>query len=130
MLSGRADKIFISFEESKDFYNKKLQTKIFTTGNPVRESILNMPDREAAYRRFDLDITKRTLLIFGGSLGASAINETVARSLDELEGLGLNIIWQTGNSFKLESVRENIRCYKFIEEMGYAYSASDLVVSR
>jgi len=45
---------------------------------------------------FNLDLNKKTILAFGGSLGAKSINEFIAARLQAFRELDLQIIWQTG----------------------------------
>ena len=57
--------------------------KISITGNPVRKDILNTENKkEEAINFFDLDRSKKTILIIGGSLGARTINESINKNLN------------------------------------------------
>ena len=62
----------LSFEETVSLMQHK--DKCVVTGNPIRRELLNS-DKESA--RKNLNITKPYVLIFGGSLGADAINNCV-----------------------------------------------------
>ena len=49
--------------------------KLCFTGNPVRQDLIDISDKkEQAISHFNLDNTKKTVLILGGSLGAQRIN--------------------------------------------------------
>jgi UDP-N-acetylglucosamine--N-acetylmuramyl-(pentapeptide) pyrophosphoryl-undecaprenol N-acetylglucosamine transferase len=82
-----------------------------------------------------LEEGKKTILVFGGSQGARAINRALLQDLDSLKA-EWQILWQTGESdFSKISAEANgkaAKCavYPFIEDMGSAYAASDLVISR
>ena len=56
--------------------------KILFTGNPVRQDISGVSNkREEAITFFGLDANKKTILIIGGSLGASSINKAIQSNL-------------------------------------------------
>jgi UDP-N-acetylglucosamine--N-acetylmuramyl-(pentapeptide) pyrophosphoryl-undecaprenol N-acetylglucosamine transferase len=112
--------------------------KIILTGNPVRQALLDTKmTREEAIKSFGLDPTKKTILLVGGSLGARTINESVLQHLDLVKSSDVQFIWQTG-SFYRESIAErlkgetipNLIVTDFITDMGAAYKAADLVISR
>ncbi|MDI6703357.1 MAG: undecaprenyldiphospho-muramoylpentapeptide beta-N-acetylglucosaminyltransferase [bacterium] len=133
VLAWIADKIAISFEESK----KYLRHSATLTGNPVRGEIGKV-DRVSGLNHFGLDPHKFTILVFGGSLGAHSINKALIEALPYLEEVGcrLQIIHITGRedySFVREKVRESkitIQVFPYILKMGHAYAASDLVICR
>lgn len=130
MLEKKADKIHISFEDSKKYF--KNASKLFLTGNPVRTT-LELSNKEESLESFSLDKRKKTLLIIGGSLGARSLNIAVANSINEIISNDIQIIWQTGeyyyNEYKhLE--RNEVKVLPFIADMGKAYSSCDLLVAR
>jgi UDP-N-acetylglucosamine--N-acetylmuramyl-(pentapeptide) pyrophosphoryl-undecaprenol N-acetylglucosamine transferase len=82
-----------------------------------------------------------TLLIFGGSQGAHAINEAMIRCLPELrrQAPGIRIIHQTGDRdyndtlaayASFATTGESAEVFKFIEDMPAAFLRADLVVCR
>ena len=113
--------------------------KIVITGNPVRQSLIeNSISREDAIKSFGLDPEKKTILLVGGSLGARTINESIMQHLDMVENSGVQFIWQTGKYYNA-AIMEKLNAYKklpmlkvtdFISDMGAAYKAADLVISR
>ncbi|NTW73354.1 MAG: undecaprenyldiphospho-muramoylpentapeptide beta-N-acetylglucosaminyltransferase [Chlorobiaceae bacterium] len=130
LLARMATELHLSFEESRKFFGR--HRRMFVTGNPAR-SFLPM-DAGEARRGFGLDPSLPTLLVFGGSRGARSINNGVLGFVPALEGK-VNLIWQTG-SLDFQRIREALGSSKFlwvapyIEEMGPAYAAADLVVCR
>jgi UDP-N-acetylglucosamine--N-acetylmuramyl-(pentapeptide) pyrophosphoryl-undecaprenol N-acetylglucosamine transferase len=131
LLSNKADLIFTAFEESKNFFKKDVRKKVRFVGNPLRQSFEEIPDRNSALKKFKLEKEKKTLLIFGGSLGARSINKAVESNLNELDSLNLNIIWQTGTQFTAPEIsKDNFKILPFIDDMASAYSAADLVICR
>jgi UDP-N-acetylglucosamine--N-acetylmuramyl-(pentapeptide) pyrophosphoryl-undecaprenol N-acetylglucosamine transferase len=130
LLEKYADEIHISFDDSKKYL--KHPGKIYTTGTPVRES-LNSIDKASALKNFNLDPSKKTLLVLGGSLGAASINEAVSNSINFFKEKEIQLIWQTGKFYfqKYKHLSsKNIIVKDFIEEMNFAYSACDLLLAR
>ena len=135
ILANKVDKICVAYDGMERFFPK---LSLIKTGNPVRRSLLNINiDKASAYNHFDLDPSKKTLLIIGGSLGARTINESIKEGLKPLMGLGIQVLWQTGKNFVNEAESatrkidlKNIVVREFIKEMGLAYAVADVVVSR
>lgn len=136
LLSKKARKICVAYEGMERFFPKD---KIVLTGNPVRQQLLDSQLTKAeALRAFGLEPTKKTILIVGGSLGARTLNESVMAHLDELRTSGVQVIWQTGKNYfegiKAEladkSPLPTLKPTDFIADMGAAYRAADLVISR
>ncbi|MFQ6674645.1 MAG: glycosyltransferase [Fidelibacterota bacterium] len=92
--------------------------------------------RSEAVRHFGFIPDRSVITITGGSQGSRALNRIVLASLDYLlSTVGAQIIWQTGSAHYDEirdvaSTRPGVRLFPFIDEMGAAYMAADLVVSR
>lgn len=131
-LSRRVNEVHIGFETTIQFLKSAKSVKV--SGNPTRD-VLETIGREDGAKFFQLDPRKKTLLVFGGSLGAASINMAVLRFVDDLKGVDVQLIWQTGErdfeKIKLATTTlSGIRVEKFIERMEYAYAAADLVVCR
>lgn len=111
--------------------------KAYLTGNPIRPRILK-GEREAACRLFSLDGKLFTVLVFGGSSGARAINRTMVDALNHLTDLRDNVqfLHQTGDK-DYDDIRESYRkagvrgtVAPFIYQMAEAYAVADVVISR
>jgi len=135
LLAKKAAKICVAYDGMERFFPAE---KIILTGNPVRQALLDTKmTREEAIKSFGLNPTKKTILLVGGSLGARTINESVLQHLDLVKSSDVQFIWQTG-SFYRESIAErlkgetipNLIVTDFITDMGAAYKAADLVISR
>ena len=136
LLAKKASKICVAYEGMERFFPKD---KIVLTGNPVRQQLLDTQLTKAeALRTFGLEPSKKTILIVGGSLGARTINDSVMAHLDELQNSGVQVIWQTGKNY-LENIKQQLaekspmpalKPTDFIADMGAAYRAADLVISR
>jgi len=119
-VSGAA----VHFEETAKYFRHAE-----VTGVPVRQAFFEIPAKPAG---------TPTLLVFGGSQGAHAINEAMIRCLPELrrQASGIHIIHQTGERdyndalAAYKSLGESAEVFKFIEDMPAAFSRADLVVCR
>ncbi len=130
-LAPHAAAVVVAFSESVAQYPAQLQNKVHVLGNPVREQIEQRPSVRDARTMFDLDPDRSTVFVFGGSLGAQSINTVIARNLPMIAQQPWQVLWQTGKGFKAPTtIPDNMRAVPFIEDMGAAYSAADLVVSR
>ena len=132
LLSGRATKVFTAFEATNRWLKRTDNVEL--VGTPTRESLDNVP-RETAIRFFGLDERKQTVLVFGGSLGASSVNRAMTQIVNDFTGSGIQVIWQMGESdysdIKDKTKGRNVGWIgAFIERMDYAYAAADVVVSR
>ena len=137
LLAKKAEKICVAYEGMERFFPAE---KIILTGNPVRESVLETKEtREEAIKAFGLDPNRKTILFVGGSLGARTINESILQHLDLLENSDIQVIWQTGKYYSeaiAKALKEKGKDYPmlkvldFISDMGQAYKAADLVISR
>lgn len=130
-IAKGAEKIFVAYQGMERFFPKE---KIFLTGNPVRQDLLEIEaKREQAFAHFSLQKVKPTLLVLGGSLGARAINQLIENQLDLFEKLGVQVLWQCGKMYyetykKYDS--QNVRVLPFVREMDKAYALSDVIISR
>lgn len=137
LLAKKADKICVAYDNMERFFPKE---KIIMTGNPVRQNVLNADiTPQEARRKFGLDPGKKTILLVGGSLGARTVNESVRQHFDMVKATpDVQFIWQTGKYYNEEMRRAlkdygelpNLRQMDFISDMGAAYKAADLVISR
>ena len=135
LLAKKAAKICVAYEGMERFFPAE---KIMLTGNPVRQQLLESTvTREAAVRSFGLDPEKKTILLVGGSLGARTINESVLQHLDLIKNGDVQFIWQTGKFYSAEIAERlkghempQLKVLDFISDMGAAYKAADLVISR
>ena len=135
LLAKKADKICVAYDNMERFFPAE---KIIMTGNPVRQALLDTKmSKEEAIKSFGLDPSKKTILIVGGSLGAGTVNKSVMQHLDEIAESGVQVIWQTGKYYNAdinEQLKDRdlpmIKVLDFISDMGAAYKAADLVISR
>jgi len=124
-VSGAA----VHFEETAKYFRHAE-----VTGVPVRQAFFEIPPKRGG---------TPTLLVFGGSQGAHAINEAMVRCLPELQrqAAGIHIIHQTGERDYNDVVAayrrlgetglgKSAEVFKFIEDMPAGFARADLVVCR
>ena len=75
MLSKYVDKVMISFESSREFFDCDPQ-KLVLTGNPVSEKMLKA-NKQDTRRMLGIPADATVILSAGGSLGAKRVNEAV-----------------------------------------------------
>ena len=132
LLSKKANSICVAYDGLDRFFP---ENKITKTGNPVRQDLLAIDSkRDKALQFFDLDKSKPTLLIIGGSLGARAINKLVASEVEWLVEQGIQIIWQTGKLYYEEYKKydeiKGVQTHAFLNKMDLVYAAADVIISR
>ncbi|MBK9109006.1 MAG: undecaprenyldiphospho-muramoylpentapeptide beta-N-acetylglucosaminyltransferase [Saprospiraceae bacterium] len=134
LLAKSALKICVAFEGLEKYFPEK---KIMITGNPVRQDLLISQDPSEAKRFFQLDPQKTTICVFGGSLGARAINESLISMMDKLsQQNNWQWLWQYGSGYEselkeiLKKCPNHVKFFPFIERMDLAYAAADIVISR
>jgi UDP-N-acetylglucosamine--N-acetylmuramyl-(pentapeptide) pyrophosphoryl-undecaprenol N-acetylglucosamine transferase len=135
ILGKYVNKICVAYEKMERFFPLK---KMIFTGNPIRKNILGFRElQKGDINLFNINKSKETVLILGGSLGAFSINNAIVKSLNTLKDSGVNIIWQTGISYFEKATNliekhniKNIYVCSFIKEMDQAYALSDIIVSR
>ena len=132
LLAKKVNVICTAYDNLEQFFPAH---KIVKTGNPIRKDILNPVDKQEAYRYFQLNESKKTVAIVGGSLGSRTINESVSTFVNELSEKNIQLIWQTGEYYYQNlsqefQNREGIKIMPFVQRMDYLYNVADVVVSR
>src|SRR3954469_5017718 len=120
----------VHFEQTGDYFRR-----FVVTGVPVRHAFFELPPRPTGERKSG---ERPTLLVFGGSQGAAAINKAVIEALPELAARvpGLHIIHQTGerdyNSAQAAYLRAPLAAEvsAFIDDMPQAFARADLIICR
>lgn len=125
-----ADKILLSFEESRSYLPAKIADKAFVAGNPVRKS-LSLGDKEQGRRFLGFDKHRPILLVMGGSQGARQINELVFACIDQLLKK-FQVVHVVGRgNINIGMYRHHyVQCEYLDEQMADVYGACDVVVSR
>jgi len=101
------------------------------TGVPVREAFFQIANQNP-------ENAKPTLLIFGGSQGAHAINQVVMDSVAELRQRvpGIHIVHQTGErdyndvQAAYANLGDSVEVYRFIDDMPSLFARASLLMCR
>lgn len=139
-LSRYVDRIAICFEDvASDF--SKVSDKLVLTGNPRGQEVLQHPtDTSILDTQFGLKATVPTVLVFGGSRGAPAINKAALEALHNWADMPYQVIIATGTihydelmeslAAKGQDIPANVRIVSYIDNMPALFQAINLVVCR
>lgn len=133
MLSSKVDTVCISFEDSRSRFEKA--KNIVLTGNPIRQELFDLTYEQA---RAKLGVDEKPLLVsFGGSLGATRLNESMAEYIKDMPEDKYNVLFATGereydNVIKtLRGInKKGVNVVKYIYNMNEVMQAADLLVCR
>lgn len=142
MLSKKTNCIMVGFEDAK----QRLQNakNVVVTGNPtkIRDLNLNKDEKQKIINDLGLSINKPILLVFGGSQGAKAINDSIIKIIENSSNKNYQLIWAPGpvqyNIIKEELEKDNIdiekipntKVYPYIYNMEEMMNISDLFICR
>ena len=100
------------------------------TGRPIPARSRPLP-REEARRQLGLPAEGPLLLVFGGSLGALALNEAIVDAFADAGPAVLHLCGERDyEALRPRIRRDDYRLVPFIDEFGAALGAADLAVSR
>ena len=136
-LSLRAQVVAVTAEESRRYHAEG--RRVVVTGYPTRPGLVAL-DRAAARRSLGLELELPVLLVFGGSRGARSINRALWNCLPALleraqvVHLTGELDWpevETRRAVIPAALAARYHAHGYLhEEMGAAYAAADLAVSR
>jgi UDP-N-acetylglucosamine--N-acetylmuramyl-(pentapeptide) pyrophosphoryl-undecaprenol N-acetylglucosamine transferase len=129
VLARFVDRAAVSFAEALPHF----RGRGVLTGNPVRSEFFEIPAKSH-------DAAKLSVLVFGGSQGARAINEAMIAALPKLTPRkdSLSVTHQTGTA-DLERIQrgyadagwiDNVEVKAYIDDMVNEFAQADLIVSR
>lgn len=137
IIGQMAKKIFISFEETKQYFNEGKTTIV---GNLIRDSVLKVIIKPITIKK-----DRPVLYVTGGSLGSHSINLHIFSLLPKLLKKYI-IIHQIGDTKEYQDYEKAIvvkkslpisltknyypRKHFFEQEIGYIYSISDIIIGR
>ncbi|MFT5737203.1 MAG: UDP-N-acetylglucosamine--N-acetylmuramyl-(pentapeptide) pyrophosphoryl-undecaprenol N-acetylglucosamine transferase [Maribacter sp.] len=131
LLKDRVQKICVAYDGMERFFPAD---KIVKTGNPVRADLVSLTvNKKDALDFFELNPTKKTVLVLGGSLGARRINSLVSEKLAFFQDLGVQVLWQCGKGYIKEykgHTNETVKVHSYLNDMDKAYVAADIIISR
>ena len=133
-LSHYVDKIAIGFHEAADQFPKE---KFVFAGNPRAQQVANM---KSTFKWSDIDLqdNEPTVLIFGGSQGAPAINKAVIGAISEFNQRKYQVVFVTGQKryqnvmdlLNKTRISSNIKILPYINNMPQVLPKVSLIVGR
>jgi UDP-N-acetylglucosamine--N-acetylmuramyl-(pentapeptide) pyrophosphoryl-undecaprenol N-acetylglucosamine transferase len=140
-LARFAERAYVAFPQAVDGVGRAKRVEVLP--NPVRPALVHARGRRATAEdlaRFQLEASRPTVLIFGGSRGASTLNHAFAESWREIcARTRWQAVVQTGAE-EWERTRaasstdgngaSRARVLPYIDDMETAYRVADLVVCR
>lgn len=140
LLSKQVDKILLAVEDAKKFFAPECLEKIEVVGNPIRESILYTTKQDAR-RQLNLN-DDMCILSFGGSLGATKVNEIAAdimewhskdKKINHIHAYGRFGTEEFARMLKERAVDTSspkLDIREYIDNMDVCLAAADIVVCR
>jgi UDP-N-acetylglucosamine--N-acetylmuramyl-(pentapeptide) pyrophosphoryl-undecaprenol N-acetylglucosamine transferase len=133
-FSRFAAQVHLGFPEGRRYLSPSKKTQIFDSGNPIDPPPADAFAKGPARLKWGFpDAGGAVLLVYGGSQGSQAINESVASWIDQGLPKDTYIIWATGKTnydkfARYGNARVKVRAY--IAPISEAYRAADLALSR
>jgi UDP-N-acetylglucosamine--N-acetylmuramyl-(pentapeptide) pyrophosphoryl-undecaprenol N-acetylglucosamine transferase len=124
--------VLLGFKECAPFF-PKARTEV--TGTPIRKELQSV-DQKLARQRLGLREDLLTLLVMGGSQGASGINQAVIKSLPFLHDVPIQMIHLSGtrderlvaDNYQREKIPAHVAAFHHVMEE--IYSAADFAIAR
>lgn len=139
-LAKYVSAIAICFEDARLQF-KGNENKVHFTGNPRAQEVAHI-QKNNSLAQFGLDPKMPTVLIFGGSRGANAINEAVIDNCKSLQNGGYQVLFVTGKDHHESIVKKwtdkcgdlndqsTIKIVPYIDDLPDVFASVSLVVSR
>ena len=137
MLAKKVDTIMLGFKEAKSRIPKA--KNIILTGTPtkIKKIEYSKQKRDEIIKKIGLKGDIPIILVFGGSQGAKAINDTILKIINEKINKNYQIIWSTG-PIQYDIVKqkvnqkelENVKILPYIYNMEEIMNISDLIIAR
>lgn len=143
MLSGKAEKVLLGFEDAKARLPKAKELEV--TGTPTKVKRILMPEskKQELLRQNGLKENKPIVLVFGGSQGAKSINNSLLEIIVQKRNTTYQIMWAVGPK-GYEEVKQilkekynlsidgisDVKIVPYIYNMEEMLNVVDLVVSR
>lgn len=132
-LARYAQLMLLGYDESRAWLPASVPSLV--VGNPLRR--MPSPSRAQAATFFRLDPSRPTVLIVGGSRGAHSLNMAAADAAVMLASeRGVQFVHLCGTADRAEverrtqSVSSLVRVLDYLDEMHFAYAASDVAIAR
>lgn len=136
LLARSVAVIFTQFEQTTACFAAAARAKVRVAGCPIRTSLLGA-SKDEARAFFTLRPDRKTLLVFGASLGAASINDAMVSLAGDLKQLAA---WQVlhvtgagkggGVEQAYQAAGVEARCLEYCDRMDLALAAADLALCR
>lgn len=138
MLSKKVDTILISFEDAKKELPKAKNIVLTGTPTKIKDLSLSRMQKNEVLRQLGLKQDKPVVLIFGGSQGAKAINDTITEIINKGLNKDYQIMWAPGplqfdlvkQRIKNLSKQKEVKIVPYIYNMEEVLNTVDLVIAR
>lgn len=138
ILSKKVDTILISFENARKELPKAKNIVLTGTPTKIKDLGLTRTQKNEVLRQLGLKPDKPVVLIFGGSQGAKAINDTITKIINEKLNKNYQIMWAPGplqfelvkQRIKNLSKQKEVKIVPYIYNMEEILNSVDLVISR
>ncbi len=142
LLSPKVDEILVGFEDAKKRLPKA--KKVSLTGTPTKIKKIELSDvqKSNTKKKLGLEENLPIILVFGGSQGARAINETLISIIKNKKNKEYQILWATGPK-QYDEIKEklkehnidinnikNAKVVPYIYQMEEAMNICDIVIAR
>ena len=142
MLSKKADKILVGFEDAKKRLNRAKE--VVVTGTPIKTKDVNLTEQQKNKIREELKFSTESpiALAFGGSQGAKVINRTLTDVIINKKNEKYQIIWAAGpsqydeikqelqdNNIDINNIK-NVKIVPYIYNMDEIMAICDFVIAR
>ena len=130
ILSGKADKIGVSLEDSLQYFDHK---KTIFTGNPRSEEILQ--SKPVLKSKYGLKNNKKLVLIVMGSLGSMTINNKFKEIIPSFNHKDYEVLFVTGKDYyedynSMKNIPTNVKIVPYLDDMLSVMRKTDLIVTR
>jgi len=132
-FSRYAAQVHLGFPEARRYLKPSKRTEVFDSGNPIEPPPADARDKTAGRTQWGFSAGGKVLLVYGGSQGSQAMNEVVAKWIDNGLPSDLQIIWATGKANYERFAhyeRPQVRVRAYIAPISEAYRAADFALSR
>lgn len=143
MLSSKANKVLVGFEDAKKRLPKAKEVIVTGTPTKVKKMMLTNSKKQELLKQNRLKESLPIVLCFGGSQGAQSINHSLTQIISQKQNKNYQIVWAAGPS-QYEEIKqllkkehnldieeiENVKILPYIYNMEEMLNLVDLVVCR
>ncbi len=123
LMAKKCKRVLTAFPETAKRFTNGLYC-----GQPLRGDLFGR-SKPVAKKQLADGTQRKVILVFGGGSGSAAINDAIRKLAPSLcrKYFLLHVCGKNGT---LQSSLKNYRQFTFIKDMGAAYAAADLIISR